>query len=156
MRYVSVILADVPVHTMFIDILFVLHSLKQKRYKRVLNFVQQVFFLLSTEGSLVITRAYPALYLGGTPSQETGTSPPCCLLLENRLYITVKAYFKQHSECAAPRCCSKFKKEISINFYLRLFSDRRLSDRRYPQYMYSDHNNNPDHGIEIVGSLTIA
>ena len=27
------------------------------------------------EGSLVIIRAYPALYLGGTPSQETGTSP---------------------------------------------------------------------------------
>ena len=56
-------------------------------YKRVLNFVQQVFFLLSTEGSLVIIRAYPALNLGVTPSQETGTSPPRCLLLENRLYI---------------------------------------------------------------------
>ena len=38
------------------------------------------------KGSLVITRAYPALYLGGTPSQETGTSPPSCLLLENHLY----------------------------------------------------------------------
>ena len=94
MRYVSVILADVPVHTMFIDILFVLHSLKQKRYKRVLNFVQQVFFLLSTEGSLVITRAYPALYLGGTPSQETGTSPPCCLLLENCLYMSPDSHMK--------------------------------------------------------------
>ena len=30
-------------------------------------------------------RAYPALYLGGTHSQETGTSPPSCLLLKNRL-----------------------------------------------------------------------
>ena len=49
--------------------------------------LQQVFFLLSTEGSLVITRTYPALHLGGTPSQKTGTSPPRCLLLENRRYI---------------------------------------------------------------------
>ena len=32
-------------------------------------------------------RAYQALYLGGTPSQETGTSPSSCLLLENRLYM---------------------------------------------------------------------
>ena len=31
-------------------------------FKRVLNFVKQVFFLLSTEGSLVDTRAYLALY----------------------------------------------------------------------------------------------
>ena len=53
----------------------------------MLNFVQQVFFLLLTEGSLVIIRAFPALYLGGTPSQETGTSPTSCLLLENRQYI---------------------------------------------------------------------
>ena len=51
-------------------------------------FVQQVFFLLLTEGSLVTIRADPALYIGGTPSQETGTSPPSCLLLENHLYIT--------------------------------------------------------------------
>ena len=41
----------------------------------MLNFVQQVFFLLPTEGSLVITRAYPTLYLGGTPSQKTNTIP---------------------------------------------------------------------------------
>ena len=25
--------------------------------------------------------------LGGTPIQETGTSPPSCLILENRIYI---------------------------------------------------------------------
>ena len=43
--------------------------------------------LLSTEGSLVIIRAYPALYLSGTPSQETGTSHPSCLLFENCLYM---------------------------------------------------------------------
>ena len=54
------------------------------KIKGMLNFVKQVFFLLSTEGSLV-TRAYLALYLGGTPSQETRTSPPSCLLLKNRL-----------------------------------------------------------------------
>ena len=58
--------------------------------KRVLNFVQQVFFLLSTEGSLVITRAYPALYLAGTTSHETGTSPPSCLHLDNRLCMTFR------------------------------------------------------------------
>ena len=39
------------------------------------------------EGSLVDIRAYVALHLGGTPSQETGTSPPSCLLFENRLYM---------------------------------------------------------------------
>ena len=43
--------------------------------KRVLNFVKHMFFLLSTEGSLVDIRAYLALHLGGTPSQEIGTSP---------------------------------------------------------------------------------
>ena len=35
----------------------------------------------------MITRAYVALYLGGTPSQETGTTPPSCLLLKNHLCI---------------------------------------------------------------------
>ena len=54
-----------------------------------------MFFLLSTEGSLVITRAYPALYLGGTPSNETVTSPPSCLLLENRLYMSPISHMKQ-------------------------------------------------------------
>ena len=45
-------------------------------------------FLLPTKGSLVDKRAYLALYLGGTPSQRTGTRPPSCLLLENRLCIS--------------------------------------------------------------------
>ena len=31
-------------------------------------------------------RAYPTLYIGGTPSQETGNSP-LAVLLENHLYI---------------------------------------------------------------------
>ena len=57
----------------------------------MLNFVQQVCFLSSTEGSLVDTRAYIALYLGGTPSQDSGTSPPSCLLLDNRLYMHVNS-----------------------------------------------------------------
>ena len=43
---------------------------------------------LSTEGSLVITRAYPALYLGGTPVKRPVLAPPSCLLLENRLYMS--------------------------------------------------------------------
>ena len=51
------------------------------------NFVKQVFLLLPAEGSLVDIRAYIALCLGGTPSQETGTSSPSCLLLDNRLFI---------------------------------------------------------------------
>ena len=38
------------------------------------------------------TRAYLALYLGGTPSQETGASPPSCLLLDICLYI-FQTYF---------------------------------------------------------------
>ena len=56
----------------------------------MLNFVKQVFFLLSAEGSLVDIRAYVALHLGGTPSQETGTIPPSCLLLDNRLLMLCK------------------------------------------------------------------
>ena len=32
-------------------------------------------------------RAYPALYLCGTPSKETGTSPPGFLLLKKRLFM---------------------------------------------------------------------
>ena len=48
----------------------------------------------SLEGSLVITRAYPALYFGGTPSQETGTSPPSSLLLENRLDTSPDSHMK--------------------------------------------------------------
>ena len=31
------------------------------------------------------TTAYLALHVSGTPSQETGTSPPSCQLLDNRL-----------------------------------------------------------------------
>ena len=38
------------------------------------------------DGWLIIIRAYLAIYLGGTPNQETGTSLPNCLLLENSLY----------------------------------------------------------------------
>ena len=33
-------------------------------------------------------RAYIALHLGGTPSQQTGTSPHSCLLLDNCLFMT--------------------------------------------------------------------
>ena len=43
----------------------------------------------------MIIRAYPALYLGGTPSQETRTSPPSCLLLENRLLMNVFSIARQ-------------------------------------------------------------
>ena len=35
-----------------------------------------------------IIRAYTALYLGGTLSQRTGTSPPSFLLLDNHLHIS--------------------------------------------------------------------
>ena len=66
----------------------------KRRNKRVLNFVQRVFFLLSTEGSIVITRAYPALYLGGTPSQETGTSPLAVYSLRTIYIYQYKPMFK--------------------------------------------------------------
>ena len=44
------------------------------------------------------------MHLGGTPSQKIGTSPPSCLLLENRLYILMSSptfkpwiwFFVQH------------------------------------------------------------
>ena len=45
------------------------------QYKRVLNFVQQVFFLSPMEGSLVNTRAYPALYRGGPPVKRPVLAP---------------------------------------------------------------------------------
>ena len=35
----------------------------------------------------MITRAYPALYLGGTPRHGSGTSSLSCLLLENRQFM---------------------------------------------------------------------
>ena len=44
----------------------------------------------------MIIRAYQALYLGGNASQETGTSPPSCLLPENRLYIKAYVAVKLH------------------------------------------------------------
>ena len=65
-------------------------------YKRVLNFDKQVLFLLSAEGSLVNIRAYVALHLVGTPSRETGTSPPHCLFLDNRLYMSPDSHMKVH------------------------------------------------------------
>ena len=51
-------------------------------------------------------RAYPALYVGGTPSQETGTSTPSCLLLENRLYMSRKGpYVGQGMLDFVEDCC---------------------------------------------------
>ena len=47
----------------------------------------------------MITRAYPALYLGGTPSQETGTSLPRGLLLENGLYLSPNLYESSNNKC---------------------------------------------------------
>ena len=41
----------------------------------------------------MITRAY----LGGTPNQRTGTGPPSCLLLENRLYMTSYVLIGKHA-----------------------------------------------------------
>ena len=64
------------------------HAARQREeIKECLTSSNKCFFLLSTEGPLVITRACPDLFLSGTPSQETGTSPSSCLLLENRLYM---------------------------------------------------------------------
>ena len=41
----------------------------------MLNFVQQAFFLLSTEGSLVITRAYQPYTFVGPPVRELVLDP---------------------------------------------------------------------------------
>ena len=41
-----------------VKMLQVIIPFMKRRNKRVLNFIQQVFFLLSTEGSLVTIRAY--------------------------------------------------------------------------------------------------
>ena len=49
-------------------------------------FVKLVSFLASAEGSLVDIKGYVALHLG----QETGTSPPSCLLLDNHLCMCNK------------------------------------------------------------------
>ena len=45
----------------------------------------------------MITRAYKAFYLGGTPSQRTGTGPPGCLRLKNRLYMTSYVLIGKHA-----------------------------------------------------------
>ena len=43
-------------------------------------------------------KSLQALYLGGTPSQMTVTSPPSCIHLDNRLYIhTQEPWIKLHS-----------------------------------------------------------
>ena len=47
-------------------------------YTLAVHYRQQVFFLLSTEGSLVNKRDLQALYLSGTYCHRTGTRPPSC------------------------------------------------------------------------------
>ena len=51
------------------------------------NYCQTSVLSLPTEGSLVDLRAYKPYTLVGPPSLMTGTSPPSCLFLDNRLYI---------------------------------------------------------------------
>ena len=64
---------------------------RREEIKQVSNIrPTSVSFFYQVEGTFVhIIRAYTAVYLGGTPSQRTGTSPPSCLLLDNRLFMTV-------------------------------------------------------------------
>ena len=61
-------------------------SQAKRRNERVLNFVQQVFFLFINGKILNYYQSLSALYLSWTSSQRTGTRPPSCLLLENCLY----------------------------------------------------------------------
>ena len=58
----------------------------------------------------------PALYLGGTPSQQTGTSPPSCLLLDNRLYIKKCQNLFAYIQFNIKLCMSKTK--MSKFFYV--------------------------------------
>ena len=45
-----------------------------------------MYFHFTTEGSIVNKRDL-AVYLGGTYCHKNGTRPPCCQLLENRLFM---------------------------------------------------------------------
>ena len=108
---------------------------------RELNIVQQLFFLLSTEWSIVIIRAYPALYLGGTPSRETCTSPSSCLLLKNHLYISPKwltlIFFKlqawHHPGKAKTLCVQTKKIHMYTTYSLKI--EKSLSKRRVATYI---------------------
>ena len=51
------------------------------------NNVNPVFFILTMEGSLVNKTDLQALYLSGTYCHKTGTRPPSCKHVDNRLYI---------------------------------------------------------------------
>ena len=66
--------------------------------------LQGLLVYILVNSILKIIRAYSALYLGGTPSQETGTSPPSYLLLENRLYITNMATIVALRPCVTDFC----------------------------------------------------
>ena len=85
----------------------------------MLNFVKQVFFLLSAEGSLVDIRAYVALHLGGTPSQETGTSP---LAVYSSTTIYIWAWIRREVKINITGCILHKKLVIGIKSYFSAFS----------------------------------
>ena len=61
-----------------------------------------------------VFRAYSALYLGGTPSQETSTSPSCCQLLENRLCMK---YSPSLIKFKVENCIILQQLGVNIEFY---------------------------------------
>ena len=60
--------------------------------KRVFNHSQTNVLFFTNGGILGGYSSKLDLHLSGTPSQKTGTSPPSCLLLDNRLYMRAPSY----------------------------------------------------------------
>ena len=59
------------------------------RNKRVFYYCQTSGLFLYNTGIFSWYHSLQALYLSGTPSLTTGTRPPSCLHLNNRLYIYI-------------------------------------------------------------------
>ena len=68
-------------YSMLLNFALLLHGSSQAEWDKIkLCWLhQQVFFLLSTEGSLVNKRDLLAVYLGGTYCQRSVTRPPSCV-----------------------------------------------------------------------------
>ena len=87
----------------------------------------------------MITRAYSALYLGDTPSQKTGTSPPSCLLLENCLYMRAKGpnvQCKDHYDLSSAIQLMVFTHVIVriLNHFLNYNLNFKLLDKNFGSY----------------------
>ena len=64
------------------------------RNKRVFNYFQTSVLFFISRGILSGYSSLLALHLSRTPSLKTGTGPPSCLLLNNRLYMSPDSLMK--------------------------------------------------------------